>query len=187
MQEIDEAMVEGGNENCDHRMLVGEAQLPFHSVGLGERLDGGNILHADHHIDFETRYFFSRVEWEIAEFTISAGKIAASPSQLPTTRSSAAPGAWLQVETTGVTVHGSAPHFGVNAIYKRLARLATSNDSVSMWLLIHCWADPRSMWVLFKGGMNLNSVPDLAELRSISARSPARTTRRSSAGSRPIW
>lgn len=75
MQEIDEAMVEGGNENCDHRMLVGEAQLPFHSVGLGERLDGGNILHADHHIDFETRYFFSRVEWEIAEFTISAGKI----------------------------------------------------------------------------------------------------------------
>jgi acetylornithine deacetylase/succinyl-diaminopimelate desuccinylase-like protein len=32
-----------------------------------------------------------------------------------------------------------------------------------MWLLIHCWADPRSMWVLFKGGMNLNSVPDLAE------------------------
>jgi hypothetical protein len=118
MQEIDEAMVEGGNENCDHRMLVGEAQLPFHSVGLGERLDGGNILHADHHIDFETRYFFSRVEWEIAEFTISAGKIAASPSQLPTTRSSAAPGAWLQVETTGVTVHGSTPHFGVNAIYK---------------------------------------------------------------------
>ena len=25
---------------------------------------------------------------------------------------------WLQVETTGVTVHGSMPHLGVNAIYK---------------------------------------------------------------------
>jgi formyltetrahydrofolate deformylase len=32
--------------------------------------NGGNILHADHHIDFETHYFFSRVEWEIDEFTI---------------------------------------------------------------------------------------------------------------------
>jgi hypothetical protein len=110
-------MVKGGNENCDRRMLVGGAQLPFHSVGLRERLDGGNILHADHHIDFETHYF-SQVEWEIAEFTIPAGKIAASPSQLPTTRSSAAGGPWLQVETTGVPVQGSMPHFGVNAIYK---------------------------------------------------------------------
>jgi formyltetrahydrofolate deformylase len=26
--------------------------------------NSGNILHADHHIDFETHYFFSRVEWE---------------------------------------------------------------------------------------------------------------------------
>jgi formyltetrahydrofolate deformylase len=40
--------------------------------------NGGNILHADHHIDFETHHFFSRVEWEIDEFTIPAGEIAAS-------------------------------------------------------------------------------------------------------------
>lgn len=40
--------------------------------------NGGNILHADHHIDFETHYFFSRVEWKIDEFTIPAGEIAAS-------------------------------------------------------------------------------------------------------------
>src|SRR5215813_8487601 len=35
-QKIDEARVEGGNENSYRRMLVGEAQLPFHGVGLGK-------------------------------------------------------------------------------------------------------------------------------------------------------
>jgi formyltetrahydrofolate deformylase len=40
--------------------------------------NGGNILHADHHIDFETHYFFSRVEWQLDDFTIPSGEIAAS-------------------------------------------------------------------------------------------------------------
>jgi formyltetrahydrofolate deformylase len=37
---------------------------------------GGNIVHADHHVDFESSQFFSRVEWDIADFTIPAEQIA---------------------------------------------------------------------------------------------------------------
>ena len=36
---------------------------------------GGNILHADHHIDSETQQFFSRVEWALGEFTIPVNRI----------------------------------------------------------------------------------------------------------------
>lgn len=36
---------------------------------------GGNILHADHHIDFETHEFFSRVEWTLNDFTIPVDRI----------------------------------------------------------------------------------------------------------------
>jgi formyltetrahydrofolate deformylase len=35
----------------------------------------GNILHVDHHVDFESRHFFSRVEWDLAGFTISPAEI----------------------------------------------------------------------------------------------------------------
>lgn len=54
MQEIDQAMAEGGNENGYRRMLVGEAQLPFHSVGLGKRPERrGNFFGRDRKlIDF---------------------------------------------------------------------------------------------------------------------------------------
>lgn len=38
----------------------------------------GNILHADHSVDFETRQFFSRVEWDLDDFAIPAEKIAAA-------------------------------------------------------------------------------------------------------------
>lgn len=40
--------------------------------------NGGNIVHADHHVDFEARQFFSRVEWDIDDFAIPAGEIAAA-------------------------------------------------------------------------------------------------------------
>ena len=36
----------------------------------------GNILHADNHLDFETREFFGRFEWELDGFDIPADKIA---------------------------------------------------------------------------------------------------------------
>jgi formyltetrahydrofolate deformylase len=37
---------------------------------------GGNILHADQHIDFETGLFLSRVEWDLAEFALPRTEIA---------------------------------------------------------------------------------------------------------------
>ncbi len=36
---------------------------------------GGNILHADQHIDFESGQFFSRVEWDLERFGLPRGKI----------------------------------------------------------------------------------------------------------------
>ncbi len=37
---------------------------------------GGNILHADQHIDFETGLFLSRVEWDLAGFALPQAEIA---------------------------------------------------------------------------------------------------------------
>jgi formyltetrahydrofolate deformylase len=39
---------------------------------------GGNILHADHHIDFESQQFFSRVEWDLKDFALAADKLDSS-------------------------------------------------------------------------------------------------------------
>lgn len=36
----------------------------------------GNILHADNHLDYETREFFARFEWELEDFAIPAAEIA---------------------------------------------------------------------------------------------------------------
>lgn len=35
----------------------------------------GNILHADQHIDFETKQFFSRVEWDLVDFVLPKDEI----------------------------------------------------------------------------------------------------------------
>lgn len=35
----------------------------------------GNILYADHHVDFESRQFFSRVEWDLCNFAIAPEEI----------------------------------------------------------------------------------------------------------------
>jgi formyltetrahydrofolate deformylase len=40
--------------------------------------NGGNILHADHHVDFESRQFFSRVEWDLDGFGIAREEIGAA-------------------------------------------------------------------------------------------------------------
>ncbi|HLH77607.1 MAG TPA: formyltetrahydrofolate deformylase [Candidatus Binataceae bacterium] len=37
---------------------------------------GGNILHADHHLDGETSEFFARVEWSLADFGLPPSDIA---------------------------------------------------------------------------------------------------------------
>ncbi len=37
--------------------------------------NGGNILHADQHIDFQREIFFMRIEWELAGFKIPAEEI----------------------------------------------------------------------------------------------------------------
>ncbi|MGH7906908.1 MAG: formyltetrahydrofolate deformylase [Candidatus Binataceae bacterium] len=53
----------------DHRGLVRE---------IADFITGnsGNILHADNHLDFETREFFGRFEWELDDFAIAPQDIA---------------------------------------------------------------------------------------------------------------
>lgn len=48
---------------------------------------GGNILHADHHIDGESQQFFSRVEWDLRDFTLSAAEIGSSFQRIAEHRS----------------------------------------------------------------------------------------------------
>ena len=70
---------------------------------------------------------------------------------------------WLQAEATGVTVHGSMPHLGVNAIYKA-ARAIGKLERFSFDATPHPLLGGPTLNVgTMKGGMNLNSVPDRAE------------------------
>lgn len=39
------------------------------------RINGGNILYLDQHVDREAKIFFMRVEWELADFTIPIEKL----------------------------------------------------------------------------------------------------------------
>ena len=70
---------------------------------------------------------------------------------------------WLQAVATGVTVHGSMPHLGVNAIYKAaraIGAIGRFNFDVAPHPLLGA---PTLNVGTMKGGMNLNSVPDRAE------------------------
>jgi succinyl-diaminopimelate desuccinylase len=71
---------------------------------------------------------------------------------------------WLKARTRGVTAHGSMPEKGVNALYKaaravnRLEHFRFSNPP-------HALMGQATLNVgTFHGGLNINSVPDQAEI-----------------------
>jgi succinyl-diaminopimelate desuccinylase len=71
---------------------------------------------------------------------------------------------WLRVRTRGVTAHGSMPERGVNAIYKAaraVGRLEEFRFAVAEDALL---GRPSLNVGTLRGGLNTNSVPDLAEL-----------------------
>lgn len=71
---------------------------------------------------------------------------------------------WLRARTRGVTAHGSMPERGVNAIHKaaravtRLARYAFDAEAHPVL------GRPTLNVGTIRGGMNINSVPDQAEI-----------------------
>jgi succinyl-diaminopimelate desuccinylase len=71
---------------------------------------------------------------------------------------------WLKAETSGVTAHGSMPDLGDNAVYKAaraIARLADFDFNVAR----HPVLGPPTLNVgRVAGGLNINSVPDHAEI-----------------------
>jgi succinyl-diaminopimelate desuccinylase len=71
---------------------------------------------------------------------------------------------WLRVRARGVTAHGSMPERGVNAIYKAaraVAKLEAFRFAVTEDPLL---GRPSLNVGTLRGGLNINSVPDLAEL-----------------------
>jgi succinyl-diaminopimelate desuccinylase len=71
---------------------------------------------------------------------------------------------WLKARTRGVTAHGSMPERGVNAVYKA-ARAITRLEDFDFNIARHQVLGRPTLNVgTVKGGMNVNSVPDLAEI-----------------------
>jgi succinyl-diaminopimelate desuccinylase len=71
---------------------------------------------------------------------------------------------WLKARTRGVTVHGSMPEKGVNAVYKA-ARAVTALEAFRFDAPPHGLMGPATLNVgTIHGGLNINSVPDLAEI-----------------------
>ena len=85
---------------------------------------------------------------------------------------------WLKALTHGVTAHGSMPDKGVNALYK-MAKAITALEAFDFNIARHPVLGPPTLNVGWsRGGINVNSVPDLAEtgidVRTIPAQDHAR-------------
>ena len=71
---------------------------------------------------------------------------------------------WLTATTAGVTAHGSMPDKGVNAVYKA-ARMAAALEGFDFNVKRHELMGAPTLNVGFlRGGINVNSVPDRAEI-----------------------
>src|SRR5262245_41459517 len=71
---------------------------------------------------------------------------------------------WLRARTSGVTAHGSMPERGVNAVYKG-ARAALKLEQFRFESAPHAVLGSPTLNVgTFRGGLNVNSVPDAAEI-----------------------
>src|SRR5262245_13721529 len=71
---------------------------------------------------------------------------------------------WLRARTSGVTAHGSMPERGVNAVY-RAARAVLKLEQFRFGVAAHpVLGSPTLNVGTFHGGLNVNSVPDSAEI-----------------------
>ncbi|MBC7578969.1 MAG: M20 family metallopeptidase [Tardiphaga sp.] len=71
---------------------------------------------------------------------------------------------WIKAAATGVTAHGSMPERGDNAIYK-IARAALALENFDFGTEPHALMGQGSLNVgTARGGLNINSVPDAAEI-----------------------
>ena len=71
---------------------------------------------------------------------------------------------WLKAKSQGITAHGSMPELGENAIYKS-ARAITKLEEFDFNVARHeILGKPTLNVGTVEGGMNINSVPDLAEV-----------------------
>ena len=71
---------------------------------------------------------------------------------------------WLTARTTGVTAHGSMPEQGVNAVYKAahaIRKLEDFDFNVAHHAVL---GKPTLNVGTVQGGLNINSVPDMAEI-----------------------
>lgn len=71
---------------------------------------------------------------------------------------------WLKARTTGITAHGSMPEHGDNAVYKAaraISRLADFDFNIKRHPVL---GGPTLNVGTVQGGMNINSVPDNAEI-----------------------
>jgi succinyl-diaminopimelate desuccinylase len=71
---------------------------------------------------------------------------------------------WLRLTLKGVTAHGSMPHLGVNAAYKA-ARALTILEKFQFNVAPHAYLGSPTLNVgTIHAGLNVNSVPDRAEI-----------------------
>lgn len=72
--------------------------------------------------------------------------------------------AWFEIETTGVTAHGSMPEVGDNAILK-MARVLGDLEQYGFSVPSHAVMGKPTLNVgTIRGGLNTNSVPDSAKI-----------------------
>ncbi len=71
---------------------------------------------------------------------------------------------WLTARTTGVTAHGSMPEKGVNAVYKAANAIGKLEDFDFNIAPDAILGKPTLNVGTVHGGLNINSVPDMAEI-----------------------
>ncbi len=71
---------------------------------------------------------------------------------------------WLKAVASGVTAHGSMPELGVNAVYKAARTISQLEDFDFNVARHDVLGKPTLNVGTVEGGMNINSVPDRAEI-----------------------
>ena len=71
---------------------------------------------------------------------------------------------WLKAKTSGITAHGSMPEQGDNAVYKAARAIAQLEDFDFNIARHEILGKPTLNVGSVHGGLNINSVPDLAEV-----------------------
>ena len=145
-------------------MKSGVAAFVIAAIQIADELSNGNgvvlVITAGEETGCEGSYYLASLENVLGH--AGAMVIAEPSSNQPWIGHKGA--LWLSAKTYGVTAHGSMPEYGDNAVYKAARAISKLEDFDFNIARDATLGKPTVNVGMVTGGLNVNSVPDLAEV-----------------------